>query len=213
MKVIVTWATWYVWEGVLLECITNPEVEKVLSVSRKPCGHKSKKLEEYIVKDFMDLPENDPKLKDYDAVFFCAWISSVGVSDDVYKVISHDIPLHFAKAFWVNKNKTYIYVSWAWTGTSKQNRWKVKRSTEEELQKLSFKQVFLFRPGIMIATKWQKHFTNFWAKSYRYFSWFWRLFKWFTNEMYQVWRSMINVTKDWYKTPYIEVKDIHELSN
>ena len=87
MKVIVTGATGYVGEGVLLECLNNPEIEKVLSVSRKPCGHVHPKLEEYLVPDFMKLETGDEKLMGYDAVFFCAGISSVGVKEDVYKVI------------------------------------------------------------------------------------------------------------------------------
>lgn len=35
MKVIITGTTGYVGEGVLLECLNNPEIEKVLSVSRR----------------------------------------------------------------------------------------------------------------------------------------------------------------------------------
>ena len=67
MKVIVTGATGYVGEGVLLECLNNPEIEKVLSVSRKPCGHVHPKLEEYLVPDFMKLETGDEKLMGYDA--------------------------------------------------------------------------------------------------------------------------------------------------
>ncbi len=39
MKIIITGTTGYVGEGVMLSCLDNPEVEKVLSVSRRPCGH------------------------------------------------------------------------------------------------------------------------------------------------------------------------------
>jgi nucleoside-diphosphate-sugar epimerase len=39
MKVIITGATGMVGEGVLLECLADPAVERVLSVSRRPCGH------------------------------------------------------------------------------------------------------------------------------------------------------------------------------
>ncbi len=38
MKVILTGATGMVGEGVLLECLENPAVEQVLSVSRRTCG-------------------------------------------------------------------------------------------------------------------------------------------------------------------------------
>ena len=78
MRVIITGATGYVGEGVLMECLNNPEIDKVLSVSRRPCGHQSPKLEEYIINDFMELKDGDPRLQGFDAVFFCAGISSVG---------------------------------------------------------------------------------------------------------------------------------------
>ena len=70
MKVIITGTTGYVGEGVLLTCLDHPEIKKVLSVSRRPCGHVHPKLEEDIVKDFMELEEGDEKLQGYDAVFF-----------------------------------------------------------------------------------------------------------------------------------------------
>ena len=37
MKIILTGATGFVGEGILLACLDRPEVEKVLSVSRRPC--------------------------------------------------------------------------------------------------------------------------------------------------------------------------------
>ena len=81
MKIIITGTTGYVGEGVMLACLDNPEVEKVLSVSRRPTGHTHPKLEEYIVPDFIALEPGDPKLQGYDAVFFIAGISSVGLKE------------------------------------------------------------------------------------------------------------------------------------
>ena len=62
MKIILTGATGFVGEGVLLECLKDERVEKVLSISRKPCGHKHEKLEELITKDLLKLPEGDERL-------------------------------------------------------------------------------------------------------------------------------------------------------
>lgn len=39
MKVIITGATGYVGEGVLLALLDDERIEKVLSVGRRPCGH------------------------------------------------------------------------------------------------------------------------------------------------------------------------------
>jgi hypothetical protein len=50
MKVILTGATGVVGEGVLLECLENPAVSRVMSVSRRSCGHQHPKLSECLVR-------------------------------------------------------------------------------------------------------------------------------------------------------------------
>ena len=158
MKVILTGATGYVGEGVLLECLDNPLVEKVLSVSRRPCGHMHPKLEEYLTEDFMALRAGDPMLQGYDAVFFCAGISSVGKKEEQYKVISHDIPLHFADIVGPRERMTFIYVSGAGNYNHTDQMWvRVKKSTEDALGRKGFKGAYNFRPAIMWRYKGQLH--------------------------------------------------------
>src|SRR5262245_35832095 len=96
MKVIVTGASGMVGEGVLLECLGNPAVEKVLSVSRRPCGHTHEKLEELLIPDFRELGAVESRLSGYDGCFYCAGVSSVGMSEADYTVASYDTPLGFA---------------------------------------------------------------------------------------------------------------------
>lgn len=81
MKVIVTGATGMVGEGVMLACLENPAVERVLSVSRRPSGHTHPKLEECLVPDFRELGAVEGQLAGYDACFYCAGVSSVGMSE------------------------------------------------------------------------------------------------------------------------------------
>ena len=132
MKVIITGTTGYVGEGVMLACLDNPEIEKVLRVSRRTCGHSHPKLEEYIVPDFMELPAGDPKLQGYDAVFFIAGISSVGLKEEQYVGISHDIPLHFADVVGPKENMTFVYLSGAGNYKSTTQMWvRIKKSTED----------------------------------------------------------------------------------
>ena len=50
MKVILTGATGYVGEGVLLECLDHPEVEQVLVVGRRSCERTQPKLKELLVR-------------------------------------------------------------------------------------------------------------------------------------------------------------------
>lgn len=56
MKVILTGATGMVGEGVLLECLDHPEVERVLSVSRRSCGRSHPKRKGRAENAVMRLP-------------------------------------------------------------------------------------------------------------------------------------------------------------
>lgn len=211
MKVILTGATGYVGEGVLLECLNNREIEKVLSISRRPCGHRHPKLEEYLVPDFMQLKEGDPLLEGYDAVFFCAGISSVGVPEERYKVISHDIPLHVAEILPDKSRMTFVYVSGAGNYNHTDQMWvRIKKSTEDALVRMPFKGAYNFRPAIMWRYKGQIHIQKiqylFWA--------LYPLVKLFGgwNTMSEVGRAMIAVSRTGYTRHEVEVSDISKLA-
>ncbi|MBP5516025.1 MAG: NAD-dependent epimerase/dehydratase family protein [Bacteroidales bacterium] len=210
MKIILTGATGFVGEGVLLECLNDIRVDKVLSISRRPCGHQHPKLEEYLVGDMMVLSENDERLQGYDALFFCAGISSVGMSEEEYRPISYDIPMHLAKILSQKEKTTYIFVSGAGTGSSAQMWGKVKRQTENELQQLGFKQVFNFRPALMKPLKGQLHI----KKMDKFLGWMFPLAKLIGggNTLSQVGQAMLNATEKGYKRPTIKVKDINILT-
>lgn len=150
MKVILTGATGYVGEGVLLAMLDDQRIEKVLSVGRRPCGHSHAKLEEYLVPDLLALKPGDPRFEGYDTVFFIAGISSVGTPMDVYRVISHDIPVHFASIMPDKDKMTFIYLSGAGTSAKGRQQWqKIKSSTELETCAMGFKHAFGWRPMLM----------------------------------------------------------------
>lgn len=211
MKIIITGTTGYVGEGVMLECLNNPKVEKVLSVSRRPCGHTHPKLEEYIIDDFMSLKAGDARLQGYDAIFFIAGISSVGVKEERYRGISHDIPLHFAEIVEPKERLTFVYLSGAGNYNNTKQMWvRVKKSTEDALTAMPFKGAYNFRPAIMWRYKGQKH-----IQAMQYI--FWAMYPlvkligmW--NTMSEVGRAMIAVAKDGYKRSTIECSDISKLA-
>lgn len=157
MKILLTGATGYVGEGTLLELLKVDAVEKVLSVSRRPTGIRHEKLEEYLVKDFMELKEGDAHFSGYDAVFFIAGITSVGTPRDVYVRISQEIPLHFADIMPDKERMTFIYLSGAGTTPDGKQFWQqVKGKTETDIRTKGFKRAFAFRPAIMKWAKGQK---------------------------------------------------------
>ena len=103
LNVIITGATGFVGEGVLLECLKSDKVGKILSVSRRPSGRKHEKLEELIIPNFKDLPLNDERFKGYNACFYCAGKSVNGLTEEQYRDITIETPLHFSKAIGENK--------------------------------------------------------------------------------------------------------------
>ena len=207
MKIILTGATGYVGEGVLLSLLQTSEVEKVLSVSRRPCEISHEKLEEYIVADFMDLPENDPKLQGYDACFFCAGKSNIGMSKEDYYHLSYEITMHFAHAIGPHPEFVFIYVSGAGTSEKSRQFWsQTKAKTERELISYPFMAAYGFRPAGIKPIKGQKRLQG-WGKYHWLFTWI----PGFSNSVEELTRAMINLVKNGYHKSIIGMNDIKQL--
>lgn len=216
MKAIITGTTGMVGEGVLLECLAQPIIAEVLSVSRKPTGINHPKLKEYIVPDFLALNEGDEQLKGYYACFFCAGVSSVGMKEAEYTRLTYDTALAFAKALTPKPQMSFIYVSGASTDSTEKGRmmWaRVKGKTENDLMKLPFKQVFAFRPGMMTPVEGQQRV----LKLYKRLSWLVPVLKLLIpsriNSLHQVGQAMIYASQYGYEKNIIEIKDITTLAN
>ncbi|MEP7231956.1 MAG: NAD-dependent epimerase/dehydratase family protein [Ginsengibacter sp.] len=213
IKVIITGATGMVGEGVLFECLQNPTVSDVLIINRRPYDMQHPKLKELIVPDFLKLSDFAPNLKGYDACFFCAGISSVGMKEDRYTRITYDTTIAVAKALLeVNSNMVFTYVSGAQTDSSEKGRmmWaRVKGKTENDLAKLPFKAEYNFRPGIMQPFPDQKN----WKLLFRSLV---KIIKIFSPKsvlsMHEVGQAMINAVTIGYSKNVLEVKDIKKLA-
>ncbi|MES2726433.1 MAG: NAD-dependent epimerase/dehydratase family protein [Bacteroidota bacterium] len=216
-KVIVTGATGMVGEGVLIECLAHPQVSEVLSVSRKSNGLTHPKLKEYLVPDFLSMKMDDEKVKGYDACFFCAGVSSIGMKEEEYNRITFDTTVHFAKVLLQqNPQMTFIYVSGASTDSTEKGRqmWaRVKGKTENTLAQMPFKKVYNFRPGFMKLTPGQKNALPL----YKYIGWMYPILKAiFPNSastLAQVGQAMINSLIIGSDKQILEVRDINELGN
>lgn len=208
MRVILTGATGFVGEGVLLSLLQRTDIEKVLSVSRRSCEINHPKLEEYIVADFMDLPSNDPKLQGYDACFFCAGKSNFGMSRKEYYHLSYQITLHFAAAIGANPDFVFIYLSGAGTSSRSLQFWsRTKAKAETDLRAVGFKAAYGFRPAGMKPVKGQRRLQG-WGKYHWLFTWIPR----FANTIEQVTEAMVICARDGYSRPIIEVSDINKLT-
>jgi uncharacterized protein YbjT (DUF2867 family) len=216
INVIITGVTGMVGEGVLMECLAHPNVERVLIVNRKHYDVAHPKLKELIVPNFFDLSEFTADLTGFNACFFCAGISSVGMTEPVYTHITYDLTLHFAqKVVALNPDMVFAYVSGALTDSTEQGKvmWaRVKGKTENALLKLPFKKVYNFRPGFMKATAGQKNVKSY----YKYISWMYPLLKALmpnhVSTLKEVGLAMINAVQKGYPKPILEIKDIKLLA-
>lgn len=214
MKVIITGSTGMVGEGVLLECLANSEVDHVLSVSRRPCGHTHPKLSELLVPDFRDLSAVEATLAGYDACFYCAGVSSVGMSEAEYSKITYDTPLAFAQTLArLNPKLVLVHVSGSHTDGSEQGKvmWaRVKGKAENALMRLPLRDVYNMRPSLMKPVPGQKNL----KRSYRILLVFYPLLNLFFPglTLNQVGRAMIRCARDGAPKKVLEPADIAALS-
>lgn len=213
ITVIITGATGMVGEGILLECLENDAVEKVLMMNRKASPIKHTKLEELIVPNFMELDKYTDLLTGYGACFYCAGISSIGMDEAKYTHITFDVTLSVAnKLVALNPNMVFNFVSGAYADGSEKGQimWaRVKGKTENELMKLPFKGEYNFRPGFMKPFKDQKNVKTFFKPIILIFPIF---FPKQVLTLKQVGQAMINAVLNGYKKQVLEISDIKELA-
>lgn len=153
MNVLLFGATGMVGQGVLRACLTAPDVALVQTVGRLATGQQNSRLREVVQPDLFDCRAIADELKGFDACFFCLGVSSAGMSEANYSRLTYDLTLAVAQVLApLNPAMTFIYVSGAGTDSTEQGRsmWaRVKGRTENALQRLPFKAVYLFRPGVI----------------------------------------------------------------
>ncbi|GLQ51471.1 NAD(P)H-binding protein [Dyella flava] len=153
MNVLLFGATGMVGQGVLRECLEAPDVALVQTVGRLATGQRHPKLREVVQADLFDSAAIAGELQGFDACFFCLGVSSAGMDEAGYTRLSYDLTLSVARTLASrNPGMTFVYVSGAGTDSTEHGRsmWaRVKGRTENALQRLPFKAVYLFRPGII----------------------------------------------------------------
>ena len=216
INAIITGTTGMVGEGVLYECLLHPDVESVLVINRTPCGIKHEKLKEIIHKNFLDLSSIEDQLKEYNACYFCAGISSMGKSEEQYKRITYDLTLNFANTLLrSNPDMTFCYVSGVGTDSTEKGRsmWaRVKGKTENDLMKLQFKAAYMFRPGYIQPTKGLKNAYNAYKIFVPFYPILKKLFPKYVTTLREIGLAMINVTLYGSDKKILECRDIVKLS-
>jgi len=219
MKVILFGASGMVGQGVLRECLLDADVETVLSIGRRPLDQRHPKLKEIVRDDLFDLSPVGSELAGYDACFFCLGVTSVGMSEQDYRRITHDLTLAVATMLTqLNPGMVFVYVTGAGTDSSErgQRMWaRVKGKTENDLLKLPFKAAYMFRPagiqplhGIRSRTAW---YQAAYVVASPLLSLLNRIAPKYMTTTEQMGRAMIAVARSGYRKPILESEDINRL--
>ncbi|TCZ67045.1 NAD-dependent epimerase/dehydratase family protein [Flaviaesturariibacter aridisoli] len=214
LRILLTGASGMVGEGVLLALLERPEVQSVTYLGRRTSGHRHPKLTEVLTPDLAQLNDVRDRLQGFDACFFCAGISSIGMSEADFTRSTYDLTLSVAHTLLgLNPHLVFTYVSGAGTDSSENGRlmWaRVKGRTENALSALPFRGVYHFRPGFMKTVPGQIHANRY----YKYFRWLYpvlmRLAPNTVCTLDEVARAMLQCVAAGYPKRILEVKDIRQ---
>jgi uncharacterized protein YbjT (DUF2867 family) len=153
MRILLFGATGMVGQGVLRECLKAPDVDLIQIVGRTAVGLEDPKVREIVRQDLSDLGDVEADLRDFDACLYCLGVSSAGMSEQQYSRLTFDLTLSVARTLSrLNNRMVFIYVSGAGTDNTERGRtmWaRVKGRTENALRGVTFRALYLFRPGII----------------------------------------------------------------
>jgi uncharacterized protein YbjT (DUF2867 family) len=218
MKVLLFGATGMVGQGVLRECLLDPDVEGVVAIGRGVTGQKHPKLRELPHNNFLDFSAIEDRLSGFDACFFCLGVSSVGMTEEQYERITYGFTLAAARVLArLNPNMTFIYVSGMGTDSSERGRsmWaRVKGSTENELLRLPFRAAYMFRPGAIVPLHGVQSKTKlvrvFYVLLGPLLPLLNALFPKYVTTTEQIGRAMLKIAKHGWPAPVLETADINK---
>lgn len=169
MNVVLFGATGMVGQGVLRECLLDPDVQTVVSVVRRASGRTHPKLRELVHENFHDFSSVEAELSGKDACFFCLGVSSLGLTEEAYRAVTYDITVAATKTLvTVSPNMTFIFVSGAGSDSTERGpgMWaRVKGMAENVVLDAPFRASYVFRPayiqplhGVTSRTRWYRVF-------------------------------------------------------
>ena len=220
MKVLLFGASGMVGQGVLRECLLDSDVERVVTVVRKSTGRKHRKVTELVQPDLATIGSLEPQLTGFDACFFCAGVSALGMSEEEYTRVTYDLTVGVARTLLrTSPDLTFIYVSGAGTDSSEKGRmmWaRVKGRTENALLSLPFRAAYMFRPGAIMPLHGIRSSTRWYNVAYAAIRPIYPLLRRVAPTLIttteQLGRAMLAVARKGYATHVLEMADINRLS-
>jgi uncharacterized protein YbjT (DUF2867 family) len=219
MNVLIFGATGMVGQGVLRECLLDPDVERVTSVGRRATGVATPKLRELVHADLWDYSAIEKDLTGFDACFFCLGVTSAGMKEADYARVTYGIAVAAAETLArLNPQMTFVFVSGAGSDSSEKGRimWaRVKGKTENAILRLPFKGAYAFRPGVIQPLHGIRSRTTAYRVGYMLIKPLIPLLRWafpgriLTTE--QIGRAMLKVAKSGAPQHILEAGDISAL--
>ena len=217
MNVVIFGASGMVGQGVLLECLRDEGVQRVLVIGRSSAGRQHAKLHEVLVKDLFDVASYEGELTGLDACFFCLGVSSAGMTEDAYRRVTYDLTIAIAQTLVAqNSALCFVYVSGSGTDSTERGRvmWaRVKGATENALLCMPFQGVYLFRPGVIQPLDGIRSKTRAYRLVYVVMAPVMTLLRRaFPNSVLttrEIGKAMLAVARRGWPRPVLEAKDIH----
>ena len=157
LKVVMFGASGMVGYAVLQECLQNPAVEAVLSVSRKSNGISHPKYRELLHADLFNLAPLAEQLKGFDACFYTIGVSSVRMSEADYTRTTYDLTKAIVDTLLpLNPGMSIVFVSGRSTDGSEKGSvmWaRVKGRAENLLLSMPFKSVTIIRLAGLVPAR------------------------------------------------------------
>jgi uncharacterized protein YbjT (DUF2867 family) len=219
MNVLLFGATGMVGQGVLRECLLDPEVQLVRAVGRTPPGIQNPKLRETIHRDLWHYSEIEADLSGFDACLFVLGVSSAGMKEEAYEHITYGATIAAAGTLCrLNPDMKFLYVSGAGTDSTERGKsmWaRVKGKTENALLRLPFAAAYMFRPGVIQPLHGARSKTPAYRVLYilakPMLSLLHRAFPNHVLTTVEVGQAMLIVARQGYSKPILETADIRAI--
>jgi len=159
MKVIIAGSSGMIGNLVLTHCLNSDQVTQVISLVRQPTNLKNPKLNEVVIPDFEDYSLQENLFKEVNTAFFCIGAYTGQVPDDLFKKITVNYAVEFAKA--VAKNSpgaTLCLLSGAGADRTEKSKTafaRYKGMAENQISKLDL-QFYSLRPAYIYPVESRK---------------------------------------------------------
>ena len=217
IRAVIFGATGLAGSSVLDECLKHPRVTKVTVVSRRSTGKNHDKLKEIVHQNFLDYSSIENSLREHNSCFYCLGVSQTKVRDEKkYHAMTYDFTIAAATLLTqINEELTFCFLSGAGTDPTMKSRFvwaRIKGKAERDLESIPFKNLYIFRPGIIQPISGKKHSLTITRIINPFYSVLYKLFPSFITNTEEFGLSMINAVLFGSTIKTLENRDIREMA-